>query len=199
MRTPPLPDAEPETLASFLLTLKKAERPHGGPFYYASPNADLLGVIIERVTGARFADLASELLWKPMGARGEADITVDAIGTPRTGELGYDQLLDHFWHSIDPTTKDRQFCDVGSPYRTAIFAHGRTQLEAALASRSKLEKSKPFAAPIVTEIVEAGAFYPAEAYHQDYYLKNPLRYRYYRFSCGRDARLAELWGDRAGQ
>lgn len=81
---PPMTGTEPETLASFLLTLQKAERPHGGPFYYASPNADLLGVVIERATGARFADLVSELLWKPMGARGTADITVDAIGTPRT-------------------------------------------------------------------------------------------------------------------
>ena len=81
---PPMPDAEPETLAAFLLTLQKAERPHGGPFYYASPNADLLGVVIERVTGARFADLTSELLWKPMAAKGDANITVDAIGTPRT-------------------------------------------------------------------------------------------------------------------
>lgn len=81
---PPMVGAEPETLAAFLLTLQKAERPHGGPFYYASPNADLLGVVIERVTGARFADLTSDLLWKPMGAKGNADITVDSIGTPRT-------------------------------------------------------------------------------------------------------------------
>jgi CubicO group peptidase (beta-lactamase class C family) len=81
---PPEPNIAPETLASFLVSLQKAERPHGGPFYYASPNADLLGVVIERVTGARFADLASELLWKPMGAKGNADISVDAIGTPRT-------------------------------------------------------------------------------------------------------------------
>nr|WP_298098231.1 serine hydrolase [uncultured Shinella sp.] len=81
---PPMPEAEPENLAAFLLTLQKAERPHGGAFYYASPNADLLGVIIERATGARFADLTSDLLWKPMGAKGLADITVDAIGTPRT-------------------------------------------------------------------------------------------------------------------
>jgi CubicO group peptidase (beta-lactamase class C family) len=81
---PPATAAEPETLAAFLVSLQKAERPHGGPFYYASPNADLLGVVIERVTGARFADLTSELLWKPMGASGNADITVDAIGTPRT-------------------------------------------------------------------------------------------------------------------
>ncbi len=81
---PPMSGTEPENLAAFLLTLQKAERPHGGPFYYASPNADLLGVIIERATGARFADLTSDLLWKPMGAKGLADITVDAIGTPRT-------------------------------------------------------------------------------------------------------------------
>ncbi len=81
---PPEPNIQPETLASFLVTLQKAERPHGGPFYYASPNADLLGVVIERVTGARFADLTSELLWKPMGAKGNADISVDPIGTPRT-------------------------------------------------------------------------------------------------------------------
>lgn len=114
-------------------------------------------------------------------------------------QVSYEKLLDRFWHSIDPTTKDRQFCDIGSPYRTAIFAHGEAQLKGALASRAALEKNKPFAAPIVTEIVEAGPFYQAEVYHQDYYLKNPLRYRYYRASCGRDARLAELWGDRAGQ
>jgi CubicO group peptidase (beta-lactamase class C family) len=81
---PPAPAIAPENLAAFLVTLQKAERPHGGPFYYASPNADLLGVVIERVTGARFADLASDLIWKPMGAKGNADITVDAIGTPRT-------------------------------------------------------------------------------------------------------------------
>ncbi|MGJ7038419.1 CubicO group peptidase (beta-lactamase class C family) [Shinella sp. BE166] len=81
---PPEPNIQPETLASFLVSLQKAERPHGGPFYYASPNADLLGVVIERATGARFADLTSELLWKPMGAKGNADISVDAIGTPRT-------------------------------------------------------------------------------------------------------------------
>jgi CubicO group peptidase (beta-lactamase class C family) len=81
---PSAPNSEPENLASFLVTLQKAERPHGGPFYYASPNADLLGVVIERVTGARFADLVSELIWKPMGAKGDANITVDSIGTPRT-------------------------------------------------------------------------------------------------------------------
>lgn len=110
--------------------------------------------------------------------------------------LSYAQLLTYFWRTIDPTTKDRQFCDVGSPYRTAIFTVGETQHAAALASREALTKEKPFPEPIVTEILPAGTFYPAEEYHQDYYRKNPLRYRYYRHGCGRDARLEALWGPR---
>jgi peptide-methionine (S)-S-oxide reductase len=79
-----------------------------------------------------------------------------------------------------------------------IFAHDAAQLQAAQASRAALEKSKPFKEPIVTEIVMAGPFYPAEDYHQDYYKKNPVRYKFYRTSCGRDARLHELWGAQAG-
>jgi peptide-methionine (S)-S-oxide reductase len=112
-------------------------------------------------------------------------------------KVSYAQLVEYFWHTIDPTTKDRQFCDAGSPYRTAIFAVDDEQLKTALASRDALAKTKPFAAPIVTEVVRAGPFYPAEQYHQDYYLKNPLRYTYYRATCGRDARLKELWGSKA--
>ncbi|MFM7784660.1 MAG: peptide-methionine (S)-S-oxide reductase MsrA [Gammaproteobacteria bacterium] len=108
--------------------------------------------------------------------------------------VSYGQLLAHYWRSIDPTTKDRQFCDVGSPYRSAIFTVGEAQQAAALASREALEKDKPFTQSIVTEIVPATTFYPAEEYHQDYSRKNPLRYRYYRHGCGRDARLEELWG-----
>ncbi len=109
-------------------------------------------------------------------------------------KVSYDRLLDVFWHSIDPTVKNRQFCDIGTPYRTAIFAHDAAQLDAARRSLAALEKSKPFKAPIVTEIHMADTFYPAEDYHQDYYRKNPARYTYYRWSCGRDARLRELWG-----
>jgi peptide-methionine (S)-S-oxide reductase len=114
-------------------------------------------------------------------------------------KVSYEQLLEHFWRTIDPTTKDRQFCDVGSPYRTAIFAHGPAQLAAAQASLAALEKSKPFKEPIVTQVVLAGPFYAAEDYHQDYYKKNPVRYQYYRASCGRDARVKQLWGDAAGK
>ncbi len=129
------------------------------------------------------------------GHTGHAE-AVEVVYDP--ARVSYAQLLERYWHSIDPTTRNQQFCDMGSPYRTAIFTHDAAQMQAARASLAALEKTKPFKGSIVTEIVAAGAFYPAEAYHQDYYLKNPLRYRYYRTSCVRDARLKQLWGDKAG-
>jgi peptide-methionine (S)-S-oxide reductase len=104
----------------------------------------------------------------------------------------YDQLLDYFWHHVDPTVKDRQFCDVGSQYRTAIFYENDAQRTAAEASKTALEKSGRLP-HIYTEIVPAGPFYLAEDYHQDYYKRNPIRYTYYRNSCGRDARVSEVW------
>ena len=112
--------------------------------------------------------------------------------------ITYGKLLDVFWVNIDPTTKDRQFCDRGNQYRSAIFYHTEEQRRAALQSKVALEKSKPFREPVVTEIVAAGEFYPAEEYHQHYYRKNPIRYWYYRNGCGRDQRLKELWGKAAG-
>ncbi|MEO6624845.1 MAG: peptide-methionine (S)-S-oxide reductase MsrA, partial [Burkholderiaceae bacterium] len=112
-------------------------------------------------------------------------------------KTSYERLVQHFWRTIDPTTKDRQFCDSGSPYRTAIFAQDAEQMKVATASRAALEKTKPFKEPVVTEVVMATTFYPAEEYHQDYYLKNPVRYKLYRTGCGRDARLKQLWGDQA--
>ena len=114
-------------------------------------------------------------------------------------KVSYEKLLDVFWHNIDPTLKDRQFCDIGSQYRSAIFVHDAEQRRLAEASKATLERTKPFKAAIVTPVVDAGAFYPAEEYHQDYYLKNPIRYRYYRSGCGRDDRLKELWGELAGR
>jgi len=129
------------------------------------------------------------------GTTGHAE-SVQIIYDP--AKISYARLLDLFWHNIDPTAKDRQFCDNGNQYRSAIFYHDAVQLKTAQQSRSALEKSKPFKEPIVTEIVEATEFYPAEEYHQHYYKKNPLRYKYYRSSCGRDRRLKELWGATAG-
>ncbi|MEZ5741648.1 MAG: peptide-methionine (S)-S-oxide reductase MsrA [Burkholderiaceae bacterium] len=107
-------------------------------------------------------------------------------------KVSYEQLLATYWRSIDPTTKDRQFCDVGSPYRTAIFTHGDSQLAAAKKSLDELDKTKLFQAPIVTQIEPAGPFYVAEDYHQDYYEKNLVRYKFYRYNWGRDARLEQL-------
>jgi len=111
--------------------------------------------------------------------------------------VSYEKLVDVFWHNIDPTQKDAQFCDHGSQYRSAIFYHNDDQRRIAEASRTALAKNKPFKGEIVTQIVKADAFYPAEDYHQDYHLKNPVRYKFYKSGCGREARLQELWGSRA--
>ncbi len=112
-------------------------------------------------------------------------------------KISYQQLLDRFWHNIDPLVRDRQFCDVGNQYRSAIFYRDETQKRLAEASKLALEQSKRFPQPIATEIVAAGTFYPAEAYHQDYYRKNPVRYKFYKWNCGRAQRLKELWGEEA--
>ena len=125
------------------------------------------------------------------GGTGHAE-AVEILFDP--SKIGYPRLLEVFWRNVDPTTPNRQFCDVGPQYRTAIFYHGEAQKAAALASRAALEASGRLPAKIVTEIVPAGPFYPAEEYHQHYYVKNPIRYRFYRQSCGRDARLRMLWG-----
>lgn len=109
--------------------------------------------------------------------------------------ISYGTLLEHFWKSIDPTDGGGQFCDRGQQYRSEIFYHSEVQREAAEESREALNNSAVLGAPIATKITAASVFYPAEDYHQDYYLKNPLRYNYYRWGCGRDKRLEELWGE----
>jgi peptide-methionine (S)-S-oxide reductase len=109
-------------------------------------------------------------------------------------QISYAQLLDAYWHDIDPVAADGQFCDFGPSYRTAIFYHDAEQQRLAEASKQALAASGRFDQPIVTEIVAAGAFYPAEEYHQKFYLKNPDRYAAYRAGCGRDERLYQIWG-----
>jgi peptide-methionine (S)-S-oxide reductase len=110
-------------------------------------------------------------------------------------QVSYETLLQTFWINHDPTVKDRQFCDAGSQYRPSIFYHGADQKRLAEASRTYWEKNKPFKEPIVTPIVAATQFWPAEEYHQDYYKKNPVRYKLYTSGCGRYARLDQLWGE----
>ena len=109
-------------------------------------------------------------------------------------KVSYDKLLDTFWLNHDPTVTDRQFCDAGSQYRPEIFYHSEEQKRLAEASKAKYEKSKPFRQPLLTPITAASEFYPAEDYHQDYYKKNEVRYRFYVTGCGRYARLDQLWG-----
>jgi peptide-methionine (S)-S-oxide reductase len=107
-------------------------------------------------------------------------------------KVTYAKLLDVFWRNVDPLAKNRQFCDVGDQYRSAIFFHNDEQRQLAEASKKKV--AERLEAPIQTEIAAAGPFYKAEEYHQDYYKKNPVRYNYYRWNCGRDQRLQQLWG-----
>lgn len=128
------------------------------------------------------------------GGTGHAESMRVAYDSTR---VSYEQLLDVFWKNIDPTTPNRQFCDAGTQYRSAIFYQGQEQHRLAEASKKKWQDSGRFKDPIVTEIVPAGEFYPAEEYHQDFYIKDPLRYQEYRLGCGRDQRLQELWGSAA--
>ncbi len=112
--------------------------------------------------------------------------------------VSYERLLEVFWHNIDPTMLNRQFCDGGTQYRTGIYPVSPAQTAAAEASRAALTAAASLPGPIVTEITGAGPFWTAENYHQDYYVKNPAHYTRYRTGCGRDRRLAELWGEKAG-
>jgi peptide-methionine (S)-S-oxide reductase len=125
------------------------------------------------------------------GTTGHAEV-VQVVYDP--AKVSYERLLEQFWLNHDPTVKDRQFCDVGSQYRPSIFYHTEEQKRLAEASKAKWDKDKPFTQPIVTPIVAAGDFWPAEDYHQDYYKKNPIRYQFYTSGCGRYARLDQLWG-----
>ncbi|MDQ6954743.1 MAG: peptide-methionine (S)-S-oxide reductase MsrA [Mariprofundaceae bacterium] len=111
-------------------------------------------------------------------------------------KVSYETLLGVYWRNSDPTTANRQFCDVGSQYRPGIFYHSEKQRTLAEDSKATLQKNKPFKQSIMTEISPVGTFWPAESYHQNYYLKNPVRYRFYRYNCGRDQRLQELWGNK---
>jgi peptide-methionine (S)-S-oxide reductase len=168
----------------------------GGCFWCVESDFDKVAGVISTTsgyTGGKTANPSYEQVSSHSTGHAEA---VEVVYDP--AKISYAQLVEHFWRTIDPTVKDQQFCDHGSPYRTAIFAQDAEQLKTAQASHAALEKSKPFKEPIVTEIVLATAFFPAEEYHQNYYQKNPVRYKYYRTSCGRDARLKQLWGDQAG-
>jgi len=145
--------------------------------------------VVSGYTGGRVKNPSYEQVSRGTTGHAEAvEVTFDPA------KVSYEKLLDTFWLNHDPTVKDRQFCDSGSQYRPELFYHSEEQKKLAEASKAKWEKEKPFRQPIVTQITKASEFYPAEDYHQDYYKKNPLQYRFYVSGCGRYQRLDSLWG-----
>ena len=164
----------------------------GGCFWCVEEAFEKVPGVISAVSGYTGGNVDNPSYKQVTGGQTGHAEAVEVIFDP--AQVTYEQLLDVFWHNIDPTVVDRQFCDVGNQYRTAIFVHDDEQTRLAEASKKALQASKPFTEAIVTPIVSASTFYPAEDYHQDYYKHNPLRYRFYKWNCGRAQRLAELWG-----
>jgi len=168
----------------------------GGCFWCMEPPYDKLDGVISTTsgyTGGRKKNPTYEEVSGGTTGHAEAvQVTYDPT------KVSYQKLLEVFWKNIDPFTPNAQFCDHGSQYRSAIFYHDEEQKRLAEASKQELEKSGRFTQPIVTEIVPAGEFYPAEDYHQDYYQNNPVRYKYYRYRCGRDEALEKIWGKAEG-
>ena len=165
----------------------------GGCFWCMEPPFDRLKGVVSTVvgyTGGHKTDPTYEEV--SSGTTGHAE-SIEIVFDP--AQVTYSELLDVFWRNVDPTTRDRQFVDVGDQYRTAIFFHSEEQRKQAVASKEKMERSGKFGnKPIVTQIVPASTFYPAEEYHQKYYQKNGVRYKFYRFNSGRDQYLEKTWG-----
>ena len=164
----------------------------GGCFWCVEEAFEKVPGVISAVSGYTDGHVDSPTYNQVTSGRTGHTEAVEVIFDP--AHVTYEQLLDVFWRNVDPTVVDRQFCDVGNQYRTGIFVHDDEQMRLAEASRKALEESKPFAGPIVTPIVAASTFFAAEDYHQDYYKHNPLRYKFYKWNCGRAQRLEELWG-----
>jgi peptide-methionine (S)-S-oxide reductase len=164
----------------------------GGCFWCMEEALDKVPGVISTVSGYMGGQVKNPTYEQVSAGRtGHAEV-VQVEYDP--SKVTYARLLEVFWRNIDPTQRDAQFCDHGSQYRSGIFYHDEEQKRLADASRAALVKNKPFKGEIVTEITKSSQFYPAEGYHQDYYLKNPARYKFYKSGCGREARLKQLWG-----
>lgn len=164
----------------------------GGCFWCMQPPFDKLTGVISTQAGYAGGHTANPTYEQTSaGGTGHAE-AVRVVYDP--AKVSYPQLLQVFWHNIDPVAVDRQFCDRGDQYRSAIFPLDADQRAEAEASKQALQADKRFSQPIATRIEAAPTFYAAEDYHQDYYKKNPIRYKYYRHGCGRDQRLQEIWG-----
>ena len=193
MLTPPLPVIGQAAAPSPVPADPAVATFAGGCFWCMEPPFDALAGVISTTSGYTGGSVENPSYEQvSSGSTGHAE-AVQVTYDP--AEVTYQELLEVFWRNVDPLDRGGQFCDRGSHYRTGIFVHDAQQ--ARLARQSKQEIGARFEQPVVTEIVDAGPFYPAEDYHQDYYEKNPIRYKFYRWNCGRDARLAEVWGERA--
>ncbi len=165
----------------------------GGCFWCVEADFDKVPGVVETVSGYTGGSV-EDPSYKQVSAGGTGHReAVKVVYDPE--KVSYDELLTAFWHSVDPTDAGGQFCDRGESYTTAVFVHDADQRAAAEASKQAAEEA--LGREIVTPIEEAGPFYRAEEYHQDYYRKNSLRYQFYRWSCGRDGRVEELWGEGA--
>lgn len=174
-------------------TLEKATFA-GGCFWCMEPPFDALPGVKSTISGYSGGHTENPTYREvTSGATGHTEV-VQVTYDPE--QVSYEQLLAVFWKNIDPTVQNRQFCDVGSQYRSAIFYHSAEQKAAAEASLAqiKTQLKNSGKGEVFTELSALNAFYPAEGYHQDYYQKNPVRYKFYRYNCGRDQRLADLWG-----
>jgi peptide-methionine (S)-S-oxide reductase len=181
----PLPQPKPgQAVATFA----------GGCFWCVESDFDKVPGVISTTSGYTGGHVANPTYEQvSSGGTGHAE-SVQVIYDPH--KVSYAQLLTYFWHHIDPTVKNRQFCDYGNQYRTAIFVHGEEQRKLAEESKKKVEAE--LKVPIYTQIVAAGPFYPAEEYHQDFYKKNKIKYEFYRWNCGRDQRVKQIWGGHKG-
>ena len=164
----------------------------GGCFWCMEPPYDKVPGVLSTISGfAGGLENNPTYAQVSAGATGHTEVVQVAFDPSR---VSYEQLLEIYWKNTDPTTADRQFCDRGRQYRPAIYFHDENQKRLAEASKNVIERSRRLPGPVVTEIAPLTKFYPAEEYHQDFYKKNPVHYKTYRFGCGRDARLAALWG-----
>lgn len=166
----------------------------GGCFWCMEPPFEKLAGVVDVVSGY-CGGKKKNPTYKEVSS-GKTDHVESVLIIYDPSKITYDRLLEVFWRNIDPTAKNRQFVDVGKQYRSAIFFLDKDQQRLAIESKKKLEKSGRFKKPIVTEITKAGSFYRAEEYHQDYYKKNPIRYKWYRFRSGRDDFLEKVWKDK---
>lgn len=166
----------------------------GGCFWCTESDFEKMPGVISAVSGYTGGKLDRPSYEQVSGGNTGHTEAVEVSFDP--AQISYAQLVEQFWRTIDPTVKDQQFCDHGSQYRSGIYPLDATQLKTAEASKAALIQSGKLA-NVYTEVLPASTFWPAEAYHQDYYKTNAVRYKYYRYGCGRDARLKQIWGTEA--